>query len=102
VWLNPPYNNLCRKFVAKLEQEYAEGHVTEAIVLPNLNSMSTKWFQGLLRYPVLVYQGRTRFIPGDPDVKQTIPTNGSAFVHMGRNEKRFRKVFGEFGTILES
>jgi len=105
VWLNPPYgrdeDNDSNQDVwsARLLEQYAAGITTEAVLLVNA-ATDRKWFQRLWAYPICFTNHRIRFIDSD-GVAQNSPTNGNAFVYLGKQRDRFIRLFGAFGTVVE-
>ena len=99
VWLNPPYSMpSIAYFVAKVLDEYDQGHITEAIVLVN-NSSDTKWFHRLLdRHPACFTTGRVQF--WHPDYKTFATRQGQTFFYLGQKRDRFKDVFSQFGIVV--
>jgi phage N-6-adenine-methyltransferase len=103
VWLNPPYGGMAKEFVAKLIQEFEYGDVRSAIVLLNANSTETRWWQPLWQYPICFTDHRIKFVSPD-GLSESNPTNGSAFVWMGRRSTKlsaFINQFSKWGTVVE-
>jgi DNA N-6-adenine-methyltransferase (Dam) len=98
VWLNPPYGNRCPLFVAKLQDEYESGRVTEAILLVNAYSTETRWFQPLLRRPICFTDHRINFYRPSGTASSGA-THGSAFVYFGAREREFIATFRTLGAI---
>jgi hypothetical protein len=98
VFLNPPYHReLAPKFIAKLVEELAAGHVSEAVMLTN-NCTDTEWFDVALResQSVCFTRGRIRFTT--PNEEEVLPTQGQAFFYFGPNPERFEEVFCKLGN----
>ncbi len=96
VWMNPPYDGkLIFPFCEKLAEAYAEGDVSEAIVLVN-NGTETAWFQRLgevasaLGFP-------TRRVKFWHPEKESAPLQGQAVIYLGANVEAFRREFVRFG-----
>ena len=99
VWLNPPYGNQAKLFICKLLAEWNAGHVEQAVVLLNCNSIETHWFTPLRKFPLCFTRGRIHFI--SPDCKITSATHGSVFVYFGDRRLAFIKHFGAVGDVFE-
>lgn len=99
VWLNPPYSMpSIAYFVAKVLDEYDQGHISEAIVLVN-NSSDTKWFHRLLdRCLACFTAGRVQF--WHPDYKTFATRQGQTFFYLGQNQDKFKGVFSQFGIVV--
>lgn len=102
VWLNPPYGRTAGEsnaalWITKLLAEYEAGHVTEAVLLVNAVT-ERAWFQPLLDFPICFTNHRIRFQGANPDDDQ--PTHGNAFVYLGTDPDRFKRLFSQFGTIV--
>jgi len=101
VWMNPPYSaGLVDKFVDKLAMSVESGTVSEAVVLVN-NSTETRWFARLVGISSVVCFPRKRITFWKPGKKSATPPRGQCVVYVGKNEKKFRKVFQKFGYILK-
>ena len=99
VWLNPPYGKDARGFVEHLLREFTRGHIKQAIVLLNCNSIETKWFDPLRRFLLCFPKGRIHFI--SPNSAVTSSTHGSVFVYLGRRERAFVRQFSAIGDIFK-
>ena len=105
VYLNPPYSTICGRSnqeirSQKLIQEYAAGHITEAILLVK-SALGYVWFENLWdKYPVCFARELIRFIrpDGTAEGKDKL---GSAFFYLGNNLTRFEAVFGRLGRIIK-
>jgi DNA N-6-adenine-methyltransferase (Dam) len=101
VWLNPPYSpKEIAAFVAKLCAEFADGHVTAAIMLTH-NYTDSGWFQKAAALAASLCFPGTRIRFEDPDGVPCSPTQGQAFFYFGRDKKTFAKVFGQIGFVVE-
>jgi DNA N-6-adenine-methyltransferase (Dam) len=104
VFLNPPYSprQMVRKFVDKLLQELAAGHVKQAILLVHSRSSGTKWFQRAAAASKCFCLPERRIIcwsaNSDGNSKSS-PPSGSMFLYYGCNMKRFQAVFKKFGLV---
>jgi len=101
VWMNPPYSSdLINSFCEKLADHYANGDVTQAIVLVN-NATETGWFQTLLSCAsaACFIRRRVKFIDmnGNPS---GAPLQGQAILYLGDNPDSFTSEFRKFGAIL--
>jgi phage N-6-adenine-methyltransferase len=100
VWLNPPYSQPdIAHFVSKAVHEYAEGRVSEAVVLTH-NYTDTRWFHELFGAAdaVCFTRGRVKFYNQDGEV--AAPSQGQAFTYFGANVPRFAEIFSAFGFVL--
>lgn len=100
-WMNPPYaSELIGQFTDKLARHFANGDVSEAIVLVN-NATETNWFQGLLKYASAVCfpSQRIRFIDVNGNASGA-PLQGQAVLYLGNNLKQFAHAFSPFGVVL--
>jgi hypothetical protein len=104
VWLNPPYGKQTKLFVSQLLSEYQLKHISQAIVLLNMNTLDRGWFQPLWKFPVCFHYGRVKFT--SPDVISgkiqsiSTPPTGSVFVYLGKKNTRFAQVFSGVGAVL--
>lgn len=98
LWLNPPWGDLCRKFVRKAVAEFEAGHVTEAILLLNSNSNETEWFAPLWNHTLCFTRGRINFYA--PTGEASGSTHGSCFIYMGPRAEKFAEVFKQFGPVV--
>jgi hypothetical protein len=101
VYLNPPYADaLIGKFIKKLCNSFAAGHVPEAIVLVN-NATETRWFRDLANHSSIICfpRGRVRFLA--PDGIRNVPLQGQAVCYLGKNREGFTAVFRRFGVTAE-
>lgn len=97
VWLNPPFSETV-KWVNKLEHEYTEGRVDQAILLCK-SAMGYNWFEDLWRkHPTCLARRRIQFIGGPGQAKQ-----GTAFVYFGHDISqvwKFVSEFQQYGRII--
>lgn len=99
VWMNPPYAQpLIRQFCEKLIEEYACGHVKQAIVLVN-NSTETEWLQALAGHASAMFfpKGRVQFWH---PAKESAPLQGQIVVYLGRNTAAFEKYFRQMAGFV--
>jgi len=97
VWLNPPYAQpAIELFTTKMATEYAEGRVSQAVMLTH-NYTDTRWFHlAAANADALCFtRGRIRFI--DPAGEEAAPTQGQAFFYYGTNREAFTRIFARFG-----
>lgn len=99
VWLNPPWGRLTGNFIAKLDEEMASGHVTEAIVLVNAHATDTQWFQSLWNGLLCFTNHRINF--ESPSGSGDGSTHGSVFIYFGPHRQEFINAFSPWGTIVE-
>lgn len=99
VFLNPPYGTDGPPFVKKLNKEYENGNVTEAILLVNSRATDAEWFQPL--YDGLICFTDHRIDFDSLEEKSTSSTHGSCFVYFGPNKKKFAEIFSQFGKVLK-
>ena len=102
VWMNPPYNGLSERFVARLLRELDAGTVPAAVALLNANSMSSKWFAPVAQRAnaMMVSTGRFRFKPGTEGQKFSSPSTGSVICYFGPRVDLFHAAFREFGYLI--
>lgn len=107
VWLNPPYGKMNGKsgpscqdvWSDKLEHEYVEGNVAQAILLIN-STHGYKWYENLwTRWPVCLVRDRIRFMKPD-GTQGDQAKRGQTFVYFGTNHHRFHEVFQPLGRVL--
>lgn len=101
VWLNPPYDTFAPKFFAKFCEEYESGRVSMACLLLGVHHLTTKWFQRVDDFAVILClpAGRLRFTSSLALGNE--PMHGSAILGVGVNPDLFWHEFGEIGIILE-
>jgi ParB family chromosome partitioning protein len=101
VWLNPPYGSgIVDKFAEKLVDSL--GSIKSAVVLVN-NATETRWFQLLANNSnaICFPSGRIKFLDSTGEPKNS-PLQGQAFLYFGQKSEKFRRVFGQFGFVVES
>lgn len=101
VWMNPPYSkDLIWPFCERLCEFYADGDVTEAIVLVN-NATETAAFQRMaeLASAMCFHAKRIKYLNRDLEVAET-PVQGQAFIYFGPNVDAFRDEFFQFGFTV--
>lgn len=97
VWMNPPYaKDLIYPFCDKLAEEFANEHVSEAIVLVN-NGNDTAWYNRLAELASGLCQPNHRVKFLSPDGKPSAPVQGQLIVYLGENDAAFTERFLEFG-----
>jgi hypothetical protein len=122
--LNPPWNNSARA-IDKLLVERSLGHVSACVCVLNANSLTTRWFEPLLTYPLCVpsyriahYAPRARggFEPVARSGKagKSAPSTGTVLVLVTGMKQgqyglipgadglipRFAAIFSDLGAIL--
>ena len=100
LWVNPPYSKgLIDRFVEKLREEYAFGHVEQAIVLTH-NFTDTAWFHALAADAAALCftKGRIKFHTTEGVGKS--PTSGHVFFYFGPDIDMFAEKFEEVGLVL--
>jgi len=101
VWMNPPYaGELIGKFSEKIARHYADGDISEAIILVN-NATETGWFQGMVKQATAVCFPKSRIKFLDVSGKPLLsPLQGQAIMYMGKNIKKFASEFSFFGIVM--
>ena len=99
IWLNPPYGREVQPFIEKLLDEWRSGHVSQAVVLLNSNSIESMWFVPLRQFPLCIPRGRIHFI--SPDIEPRSATHGSVFVYCGNRHLAFARHFCKIGDIFK-
>ena len=102
VWMNPPYGGEAGRFVDRLFRELDSGAVSTAIVLLNLNSMSTNWFSPIPERAdaILVTHGRLKFVAGSSEQKFSSPATGSVVLYFGPSPQKFYDEFFSLGHVM--
>lgn len=99
IWLNPPYGRQARLFIEQLIAEWHSQRVKQAVVLLNCNSIETRWFDPLRKFPLCFPKGRIHFI--SPNTPTRSATHGSVFVYLGNRRAAFVKEFSTIGDIFQ-
>lgn len=100
VWMNPPYAQpLISQFSTRLQEEWAAGRVSQAIVLVN-NATETAWFSGLVRCASALCFPLARVKFWSPD-RVAAPLQGQAVLYLGKDVDSFVRHFGAFGWCAE-
>jgi phage N-6-adenine-methyltransferase len=100
VWLNPPYAQpLVGQFIDRLVSQYADGAVSQAVLLTH-NYTDTAWFhQAAASAAVICFtRGRIAFV--NPDGEACAPTQGQAFFYYGAHREAFAAAFVPIGVVL--
>lgn len=112
VWLNPPYGKTGSRsnqdvWARKLEAEYLDGYVTQAILLTKAVP-GYAWWERLFRaWPVCFAEDRIEFLRLDPRTGEVASKGrakaGASFWYVGPASRwpRFRQVFGQFGRVID-
>lgn len=100
VWMNPPFKMPeVAQFVGKLCDSFADGDVTQAVVVTN-NNTDTKWWHRAAESSsaICFTRGRIKWYnAAQPDCS---PTNGQTFFYFGSRAKTFFKRFSPFGLVV--
>lgn len=104
VWLNPPYGtdeagaSNAGRWASMLIRQYREGITREAILC--VNSLThAPWFRQLWDFTVCLTDHRVCF--DSPENDRQRPMNGTAFIYLGSNERKFAEVFSQFGAVVK-
>ena len=97
--MNPPYGDMCGRFVAKLVAEHAARNVTAAVLLLSAYSTDTRWFQPLWDHTLCFTDHRIDFESAGRQTTST-STHGSVFVYVGSARDAFARRFRDFGRIV--
>jgi phage N-6-adenine-methyltransferase len=101
IWMNPPYSSsLIGLFIDKLVYHVNNKDISEAIVLVN-NATETKWFQHLITVSTMMCFPSKRIRYWAPGNTKSAPLQGQAFIYIGKNTKKFKKYFKQFGFIVK-
>jgi len=86
------------QLIEKLVLEYTKGSVKEAILLTH-NYTDTAWFHHVEHRALLICftAGRIHFVLSDGTEGQ--PTQGQAFFYFGKNGRKFKEIFFQYGFI---
>jgi ParB family chromosome partitioning protein len=96
IWLNPPYGrSLTSAFVTKLVAEFDAGRVTAGITVLNAYGFDAAWFQPLFAHVLCFTDHRINFYGGGP-------TFGSLFAYLGPEQRKFARVFRQFGAVVKA
>jgi hypothetical protein len=93
VYMNPPYGDEIKEWVAKLVEAYELGNVDEAIALLPART-DTAWMRMLSDYPRCFVWGRLKFSGSENSAP--FP---SVVVYLGKDTAQFATVFQEIGDI---
>jgi hypothetical protein len=85
------------QWITKLDEEYRNGNVTEAICI-TFSSMSETWMIPLLNQLQCFPRGRIQYRRPDGTTDGSA-TKGSLITYFGDNKRLFEQVFGEIGTV---
>jgi len=97
VFLNPPYGTGSADFIEKFFHDFGSTF-EEGIVLVNSRATDADWFQPLFEGVLCFTDHRIDFDSLHKKKEQS--THGSCFIYFGPNEKKFAKVFSQFGPIV--
>jgi len=93
VYMNPPYGREISKWVKKLDIEYKNNNIVEAITLLPART-DTAWFKILRAYPRCFIHGRLKF----GTAKNSAPFP-SVVIYLGIRPEKFYRVFSEYGDV---
>lgn len=106
VFLNPPYGktsdgkeSLAGAFCLKAIGEYNLGNIESCIILVN-SLHSQLWQAPLYEHCICFVDHRIKFISGEGDQNKN-PTMQNLFVYLGKERKKFAKVFSSFGYVMQ-
>lgn len=98
VWLNPPFSDTPR-WVRRLAASYADGDVTQAVLLVN-SAPGYSWWEALWRvYPVCMLEKRVAFL-NEQGVGAGTAKKGTTIAYMGPYLNKFESVWGAHGRVL--
>jgi hypothetical protein len=103
VFLNPPYgtdngDSVAGMFCTRALAEFEAGNMTEGIIL--VNSLHAQaWQAPLYEHPICFVNHRIKFVSGNCEENKS-PTMSNIFVYLGRNEKKFARVFSQLGYVM--
>jgi hypothetical protein len=102
VWLNPPYGGEASSFVLRLIRELRSGSVSQACLLLNAGSMSSKWFAPIYTacQVLMITLGRIDFIPGLEGQAVSSSGHGTVIAYFGDRVERFADEFSHHGHVL--
>ena len=102
VWLNPPYlNGVVGKFVNRLLDELAAGHVKQAILMGQSRSSGADWFQrAIAQSQAICFPKRLVYCWNAANPHGSIyAPSATIFFYFGKNVARFRRTFGNLGVV---
>lgn len=105
VWLNPPYGtddtgaSNAGRWAACLIRQYQEAIARQGIVCVNALTCAP-WFQQLWDFTICFTNHRVHFDAPVGSDAPSRPMNGTAFVYLGPNPKKFAERYSEFGAIV--
>jgi len=97
VFVNPPYGREIKQWVTKCCEEYANGLVSEIILLVPAR-VDTKWFAMIHDNHWCSVDGRLKFKSEDGLDKNSAPFP-SAVIYFGKDGSKFREVFSKLGKV---
>ena len=92
VFMNHPYSN-SKEWIPYAVSQYELGHAKELVLLIKMD-VSTRWWKSISTYPFLAINKRLKFGNG----KGAAPFQ-SAIVYLGTRLGKFRRIFGNYGTL---
>jgi phage N-6-adenine-methyltransferase len=100
VFLNPPYNRfLLAPFVVKLLRDLDAGRITAAILL--VHNSTAAWYQDAMRACDLLCTPLGRIAFERPGGGHARSHYQQTFSYFGPHRKRFARVFGNFGVVVQ-
>lgn len=98
VWLNPPFDDTPR-WVRRLSAAYADGDVSQAVLLVN-SAPGYSWWEALWRvYPVCMLERRVCFTSGDGS-KAGQAKKGTTIAYFGPYWSKFESAWSSYGRVL--
>lgn len=98
VFLNPPFDDTPR-WVRRLGAAYADGDVSQAILLVN-SAPGYCWWEAMYRiYPVCLLRERVAFVRPDGTSGGTAK-KGTTIAYMGPEHAHFDHIWRTFGRVL--
>ena len=98
VWMNHPFSRANNPlWVNKLVSSYEDGDIERACCI-TFAATSEIWFRPLLGYLQCFIHGRTNYYLPDGTKKKGV-TKGSVITYLGDDEKSFKDIFSQFGTV---
>jgi hypothetical protein len=104
-FLNPPYGksqdhgSFAGAFCDKAIAEYESGNLDACIILVN-SVHSQQWQARLFDFVICFVDHRIQFVAADGEENKN-PTFPNMFVYLGPDAKRFARVFGTLGYVME-